>query len=183
MSYEQSRSEVQRGHTLSMENRDKLSLTGVEDVSGFDESLVVLTTSMGELTVRGEGLHIERIDLDSGQLEVRGKVQELSYDESAQGALDVLFCAAGGALFFLLAMRSESGRMGTWSLAASAVGFCMYMHTLSAHLLPVFAAVDAAAVRAAQGCKEVIKKFCKYAKSIFQKSRECFIIKHKQKAD
>lgn len=83
MSYEQSRSEVQHSHTLSMENRDKLSLTGVEDVSGFDESLVVLTTSMGELTVRGEGLHIERIDLDSGQLEVRGKVQELSYDESA----------------------------------------------------------------------------------------------------
>ena len=83
MSYEQSRSEVQRSHTLSMENRDKLSLTGVEDVSGFDESLVVLTTSMGELTVRGEGLHIERIDLDSGQLEVRGKVQEQSYDESA----------------------------------------------------------------------------------------------------
>ena len=83
MSYEQSRSEVQRSHTLSMENRDKLSLTGVEDVSGFDESRVVLTTSMGELTVRGEGLHIERIDLDSGQLEVRGKVQELSYDERA----------------------------------------------------------------------------------------------------
>ena len=53
MSYEQSRSEVQRSHTLSMENRDKLSLTGVEDVSGFDASLVVLTTSMGELTVRG----------------------------------------------------------------------------------------------------------------------------------
>ena len=99
------------------------------------------------------------------------------------GALDVLFCAAGGALFFLLAMRSESGRMGTWSLAASAVGFCMYMHTLSAVLLPVFAAVDAAAVQAAQGCKKVIKKFCKYAKSIFQKSRECFIIKHKQKVD
>ena len=83
MSYEQNRSEVQRSHTLSMENRDKLSLTGVEDVSGFDESLVVLTTSMGELTVRGEGLHIERIALDSGQLEVRGKVQELSYDERA----------------------------------------------------------------------------------------------------
>lgn len=99
------------------------------------------------------------------------------------GALDVLFCAAGGALFFLLAMRSESGRMGTWSLAASAVGFCMYMHTLSAVLLPVFTAVDAAAVRAAQGCKKVIKKFCKYAKSIFQKSRECFIIKYKRKAD
>ena len=99
------------------------------------------------------------------------------------GALDVLFCALGSTLFFLLAMRSESGRMGTWSLAAAAVGFCMYMQALSALLLPVFAAIDAAAVRAAQGCKKVIKKFCKYAKSIFQKSRECFIIKHKRKVD
>ena len=99
------------------------------------------------------------------------------------GALDVLFCAAGGALFFLLAMRSESGRMGTWSLTAAAVGFCMYMHTLSAVLLPAFTAVDTAAAGAARGCKKVIKKFCKYAKSIFQKSRECFIIKHKQKVD
>lgn len=99
------------------------------------------------------------------------------------GALDVLFCAAGGALFFLLAMRSESGRMGTWSLAAAAVGFCMYMQTLSAVLLPAFTAVDTAAAGAARGCKKVIKKFRKYAKSIFQKSRECFIIKHKQKVD
>ena len=99
------------------------------------------------------------------------------------GALDVLFCAAGGALFFLLAMRSESGRMGTWSLAAAAVGFCMYMQTLSALLLPAFTAVDTAAAGAARGCKKVIKKFCKYAKSIFQKSREGFIIKHKQKVD
>ncbi len=99
------------------------------------------------------------------------------------GALDVLFCALGGALFFLLAMRTGSGRMGTWSLAAAAVGFCMYMQTLSALLLPAFTAVDTAAAGAARGCKKVIKKFCKYAKSIFQKSRECFIIKHKQKVD
>lgn len=99
------------------------------------------------------------------------------------GALDVLFCAAGGALFFLLAMRTGSGRMGTWSLAAAAVGFCMYMQTLSAVLLPAFTAVDTAAAGAARRCKKVIKKFCKYAKSIFQKSRECFIIKHKQKVD
>ena len=73
------------------------------------------------------------------------------------GALDVLFCAAGGALFFLLAMRTGSGRMGTWSLAAAAVGFCMYMQTLSALLLPAFTAVDTAAAGAARGCKKVIK--------------------------
>lgn len=83
MSYEQSPKAVARAHSLSMENREKLSLSGVEDVSGFDEHIVVLKTSMGELSIRGEGLHIGRIDLDSGSLELSGKVQELSYDESA----------------------------------------------------------------------------------------------------
>ena len=64
-----------------MENREKLSLGGVEDVSGFDENLIVLTTSQGDLTIRGEQLHIDRIDLEAGQLEVRGHIQELSYGE------------------------------------------------------------------------------------------------------
>lgn len=86
MAYEEVQKAVQRAHSLSMENREKLSLGGVEDVSGFDENLIVLTTSQGELAIRGEQLHIERIDLDAGQLEVRGHVQELSYDEPVQSA-------------------------------------------------------------------------------------------------
>lgn len=70
-----------RAHNVSLRDRQSLSLDGVEDVSGFDESTVVLSTTLGELTVRGEGLHIERIDLELGQLELQGKVRELSYDE------------------------------------------------------------------------------------------------------
>lgn len=66
-----------------MENRTRLSLGGVEDVSGFDENLIVLSTAVGALNIRGEQLHIDRIDLDAGQLEVRGKISELSYDEPA----------------------------------------------------------------------------------------------------
>ena len=66
-------------------NREKLSISGVEDVSGFDETLIVLTTALGDLTVRGENLHIDRIDLDVGQLEVRGSIQELRYGETAKG--------------------------------------------------------------------------------------------------
>lgn len=71
-------------HSLQLEGREKLSLSGVEDVSGFDESLIVLTTAQGELSVRGEALHIERIDLACGTLEVRGHIQELSYEEPAR---------------------------------------------------------------------------------------------------
>lgn len=84
MPYEEIQRAPARLHCLNMESREKLSITGVDDVSGFDENLIVLTTAQGDLTVRGQGLHIDRIDLDAGQLEVRGHIQELSYDEPAR---------------------------------------------------------------------------------------------------
>lgn len=85
MPYEEGQRIPERAHSLSLENRSRMSLTGVEDVSGFDENLIVLSTGQGDLTVRGQELHIEKIDLDSGQLEVRGHIQELSYDEPLKG--------------------------------------------------------------------------------------------------
>jgi len=84
MAYEQAQKQTQKEHTLSMQNREKLSLTGVTDVSGFDESTIVLVTAMGPLSIHGEGLHIDRIDLTVGQLEVRGRISELRYEEAAQ---------------------------------------------------------------------------------------------------
>jgi len=84
LAYEQAPREAQKKHTLHLENREKLSLSGVSDVSGFDESIIVLSTELGALSVRGEQLHIDRIDLEAGQLEVRGKIHELSYDEAPQ---------------------------------------------------------------------------------------------------
>ena len=72
-----------RPHALQMENREKLRLTGVSDVSGFDENLIVLSTDMGELLIRGEALHIDKIDLDAGLLELRGRICELCYEETA----------------------------------------------------------------------------------------------------
>jgi len=71
-------------HSLSLDGRNRLSISGVEDVSGFDESLVVLSTAQGDLNIRGRELHIERIDLDAGELELHGHVQELSYDEPSR---------------------------------------------------------------------------------------------------
>ena len=84
MPYDQIQKAPARLHSLNMESREKLSICGVDDVSGFDENLIVLTTAQGDLTVRGQRLHIERIELDAGQLEVRGHIQELSYEEPAK---------------------------------------------------------------------------------------------------
>ena len=84
MAYEQTPRQAPKEHSLNMLNREKLNLTGVQDVSGFDESLIVLVTSLGPLTIRGEELHIDRIDLNAGQLDVRGKVSDLCYEEPAR---------------------------------------------------------------------------------------------------
>lgn len=70
---------------LHLEGRERLSVIGVEDVSGFDENTVILRTGLGELCVRGQELHVERVDLDAGRLDLRGQIQELRYDEPAQG--------------------------------------------------------------------------------------------------
>lgn len=81
MAYEEERSLQQKAQSIHLENRETLSISGVEDVNGFDETLIVLATCLGDLSIHGEGLHIERIDLDSGQLNVRGKIAELRFEE------------------------------------------------------------------------------------------------------
>ena len=72
-------------HTLTLDDRAKLSVTGVNDVESFDETVIVMNTSQGDLIVRGSGLHIGRIALDTGELRVEGLISELSYEERAQG--------------------------------------------------------------------------------------------------
>ncbi len=66
-------------HNLILEERGSLTVTGVEDVDSFDEQTVVVYTGLGELTVRGNQLHIERIDLQAGELELQGQVDSMTY--------------------------------------------------------------------------------------------------------
>ena len=57
MAYDQVPQSAAKSHSLELDKRERLSLSGVEDVMGFDESMVVLQTGLGRLSVRGEGLH------------------------------------------------------------------------------------------------------------------------------
>lgn len=67
-------------HHLTLEQRERLVVSGVEEVERFDEESIVLTTTMGELEVRGEGLHIEKLSLEGGELHVEGTVTALIYE-------------------------------------------------------------------------------------------------------
>lgn len=60
----------------------RLHMTGVIEVESFDESTIVLTTTRGTLIVRGEGLHLQLLRLDGGEVLVDGTVDALTYEDS-----------------------------------------------------------------------------------------------------
>jgi sporulation protein YabP len=68
-------------HMLCLHDRQSLSVSGVRDVDSFDEETVVMYTDLGELTVKGVGLHIHRLNIESGDVSVEGKVDSLYYTE------------------------------------------------------------------------------------------------------
>ena len=70
-------------HNLSLESRQHLTVSGVTDIGSYDEQIVIAETEMGELTVKGEGLHIIRMSVDSAELTVEGEIYSLSYSEPA----------------------------------------------------------------------------------------------------
>ena len=70
-------------HNIIMENREKLSVSGVEEVESFEDRQIILRTSKGNLILRGSDLHIAKLTLDSGELSVTGLIAELGYEEAA----------------------------------------------------------------------------------------------------
>lgn len=72
-----------RAHDLSMKSRRRLLLSGVEEVESFDEHEIVMQTTEGLLTLRGEGLCVGALSTETGDVSVEGLVTELHYDDSA----------------------------------------------------------------------------------------------------
>lgn len=73
---------VKMQHTIIMENRRSLTISGVMDIDSFDEETVIVYTEQGELTIKGMNLHINKIDVDSGDLLMEGEVNSLSYADN-----------------------------------------------------------------------------------------------------
>ena len=71
-------------HRVVLEDREQLTVSGVEEVESFDEGTILLTTTQGELEIQGEGLHIEKLSLDGGDLRVEGLVTALLYQSHSR---------------------------------------------------------------------------------------------------
>ena len=73
--------QVMTNNKLLMTNRKGISLTGILDVISFDLREILLETSEGMLTIKGNDLHINRLSVEKGDLEVEGRVDALLYSE------------------------------------------------------------------------------------------------------
>lgn len=72
----------QKNHKLCLDERSELTLSGVLKVESFSDKEIVLITVMGKLTVKGENLHIETLNVDSGEFISTGQVISMVYSKS-----------------------------------------------------------------------------------------------------
>lgn len=70
---------VKKPHSLQLENRNGLKMTGVTDVEAFDEECVTVYTDYGCLSISGSALHIDELNIKNGVLQISGKVSALVY--------------------------------------------------------------------------------------------------------
>lgn len=75
------KNELASGHTLLLEGRSKMTLSGIKEVTGFSDSEVMLKTSCGALLVHGKNLNISRLNTDTGELFISGEVSVMKYSK------------------------------------------------------------------------------------------------------
>ena len=84
---------MKKKHTLYGENRELLELGGINDVGAFNEEEISARCDYGGILIKGSNLHIEVLDLETGQLKISGKIGAVVYNDSiaAKGIFGRIF--------------------------------------------------------------------------------------------
>ena len=78
-------------HKIVLNNRNQGNLTGILDVISFDENSIVLDTDMGLLTIKGKDLHVNRLSLEKGEVDLSGNIDSIAYSGVNQGGQNESF--------------------------------------------------------------------------------------------
>lgn len=70
-----------KGHSIILENREKLSISGVEHVNSFNSELILVETVAGVMTIKGEELDVNKINLEDGNVTIQGRVSGITYSD------------------------------------------------------------------------------------------------------
>ena len=72
---------VLTNQNIIMENREKVSVTGVIDIHSFDDELVIAQTDLGILTIKGDDLKMNKLNLENNELIIEGKIIAVAYSD------------------------------------------------------------------------------------------------------
>lgn len=64
-----------------LENREKLNISGVKDVLSFDDQMVIVETELGLLTIKGDNLRINKLNIDIAEVTIEGLINSLTYSD------------------------------------------------------------------------------------------------------
>ena len=72
-------------HSIQLDRRENITITGIIDVISFDEESVIAESEMGIIIIKGANLHVKRINLENGELLVSGEIDGLTYENQSMG--------------------------------------------------------------------------------------------------
>lgn len=70
-----------KAHKLILSNRRTGTVTGVSDVISFDITEILLETEQGMLMIKGADLHVNRLTLEKGEVDIEGRIDSLAYSD------------------------------------------------------------------------------------------------------
>ena len=82
--YNVNKSQIDTIQNIVLENRNKLSISGVKDVFSFDDQIVILDTELGMLTIKGVDLRINKLSIDTSEVIIEGEINSLNYSEKTE---------------------------------------------------------------------------------------------------
>lgn len=77
---------ITKSHKILLTNRKNGSFTGVLDVLSFDVAAILLETEMGMLLIKGKDLHVNRLNLEKGEVDVAGMIGSVEYSDVPKSA-------------------------------------------------------------------------------------------------
>ena len=66
---------------ILIEDRNKVAITGVEQVESFNDNTIVLKTVKGGMTIKGEGLNVGKLNLEEGNVKIDGVINGIFYSD------------------------------------------------------------------------------------------------------
>ena len=69
---------------IVLENREKLNVTGINDILSFDDQVVILSTDLGMLTIKGNELKINKLNIDESEVKIEGNITSINYSQDSE---------------------------------------------------------------------------------------------------